>query len=231
MDKQIYYHFLRYEDAKDDLKNERIKVSTIDTLNDPHEFMPYRRYRDREKRKLYDKVFKAVSEKWGILCFSPTMNEQLLWAHYADKHKGIALGFEIPEGKLKKVKYDFTNIRTKFELSDDQSDNEQKFLDLAEIKCHEWGYEKEYRMLVPLNDFDPEKGFHIFPFGDNLKLREIVFGCRCKDPNEVKIILHYANKFSVDIIATRAEFEGYRINKDGTTTEKYRKLMQRSGKG
>jgi copper oxidase (laccase) domain-containing protein len=63
MDKQIYYHFLRYEDAKDDLKNERIKVSTIDTLNDPHEFMPYRRYRDREKRKLYDKVFKAVSEK------------------------------------------------------------------------------------------------------------------------------------------------------------------------
>ena len=126
MKTQIYYHFLSSKNAIDDLKRKMIKVSTIGTLNDPYEFMPYKRY-NYQKRQEFNKVFKAAKNRWGILCFSQTWEEQLLWAHYADKHKGIALGFEVPEDELKEVIYVCNEIRTKIELTDDREENEQKF--------------------------------------------------------------------------------------------------------
>jgi hypothetical protein len=226
MDKLIYYHFLPYKYAKDDLEWKRIKVSTIDTLNDPFEFMPYRRFSEREKRKSYDDVFQAVSKKWGILCFSKIYTEQLLWAHYAEKHKGIALGFEIPEGRLLEVTYTPDEIRTKFELSNDPNDNEQKFLDLATIKFHEWKYEKEYRLLVPLKDCKYQNGYYYKYFGNNLKLSEIVFGCRCTDNRKVRIILELANQLRIDIVATRGGFEDYRIHRCGRRTPQYQNVIR-----
>lgn len=84
MDKQIYYHFLSSENAVSDLEKKRIKVSLINELNDPFELLPYLRYNDFKKRKLYHEVHKAVSKKYGLLCFSRTWDEPLLWGHYAD---------------------------------------------------------------------------------------------------------------------------------------------------
>lgn len=222
MDKQIYYHFLSSENAIKNLERNRIKVSTIDTLNDPFEFMPYRKY-VFQKRQEYNKVFRAVSKKWGILCFSQTWEEQLLWAHYADKHKGIALGFEIPEGELLKVTYVCNEIRTKIELTDDQNDNEQKFLDLAKIKFQEWEYEKEYRLLVPLEDCERENGYYFISFGDNLKLRKIVLGCRFNHKKQEIRISELAKQLGVDIIATRPAWKDYLIHQCGTWTKQYRK--------
>ena len=34
----------------------------------------------------------------GILCFSLNWTSLLLWAHYADNHKGICLGFDLQDG-------------------------------------------------------------------------------------------------------------------------------------
>jgi hypothetical protein len=222
MDKQIYYHFLSSENAIKNLERNRIKVSTIYTLNDPFEFMPYKKY-PFQKRQEFNKVFEAVSRKWGILCFSKTWKEQLLWAHYADKHKGIALGFEIPEGELLKVTYSYNEIRTKIELRDDQNYNEQKFLELAKIKFHEWEYEKEFRLLVLLEDCEKENGFYFISFRDNLKIKEIVLGCRFKD--DINKILELAKQLGVDIIATRPAWKDYLIHQCGTRTGEYWKLL------
>jgi hypothetical protein len=151
MDNQIYYHFLSAKNAINDLEKGRIKVSTVDVLNDPFEFMPYRRYGFKE-RQPYNKMFRTISKKWGVLCFSQSWKEQLLWAHYADKHKGIVLGFEIPEEKILKVKYTSNKIRTKFDLTDNREENEKRFLDLATEKFNEWEYEKEFRRALKFPD-------------------------------------------------------------------------------
>jgi Protein of unknown function (DUF2971) len=184
--------------------------------------MPYRRFGFKE-RQPYSEVFRTVSKKWGILCFSQTWKEQLLWAHYADKHKGIALGFEIQEGELLKVTYVSSEIRTKIELTDDNNDNERKLLDLAKIKFREWEYEKEFRLLIPLKDCQQEKGIHFTSFGDNLEIRKMVLGCRFKHKEQGRKISELAKKLGLDIIATRPGWENYLIHQCGTTTEHYRK--------
>ena len=228
MNKQIYYHFLFSEYVPDDLERKRIKVSTLDTINDPFEFMPYRRYGFKE-RQPYNKVFRAISKKWGILCFSRTWEEQLLWAHYADKHKGVALGFEIPEDKLIKVAYDSSEIREKFKLTDDPKENEHKFLNLAGKKFQEWKYEKEYRLLVRLKDCIQEKGLHFFPFGNNLRIKEVVLGCRFNHKANSEIISRLANKLNAKIIPTRTGWEDYRIHKCGTRDKLYQDLNKKVG--
>lgn len=224
MKTQFYYHYLSSNNAIDDLKHKRIRVSTIDNnLNDPFELMPYRRY-EFEKRTDYIKVYKSVSKKWGILCFSETWEEPILWAHYAKNHTGIALGFEMPEGELIKVKYVSSEIREKFELTPDQNDNERKLLALARIKFCGWQYEKEYRLVVPLKNRDPEKGFHIFPFGDKLKIRKILLGCRFDhNTKNIEEISELAMQLGVDVIATRPGWEDYLIHECGTRTPQYRK--------
>lgn len=225
MKKNIYYHFLSAENAIKDLNKSRIKVSTLDTLNDPFEFMPYRRYRNFNERQRYNRVFRAVSKKWGILCFSQTWTEQLFWAHYADKHKGIALGFEIPKNKILKVKYDCSEIRTKFDLTGNQAEDERKFLDLGEVKFQEWSYEKEFRLLINFSNSNciSEDKMYFLPFGNELKLKEIVLGCRFYHATLKKIIIDFARKYSVEVIATREGWEDYRVHKCGTKTGRYKK--------
>lgn len=219
MDK-FYYHFLSVDNAIKDLEQGRIKVSTLDTLNDPFEFMPYRRYRFKE-RQPYNKVFREISKKWGVLCFSQTWTEQLLWAHYADKHKGIALGFEIPEDNLLKVDYVSSEIRTRFKLTGNVKEDEHRFLGLAKVKFQEWKYEKEYRLLVDLNNCRKEDGLYFLPFGNALKLKEIVLGCRFNHKAMKEKILELASRHNARIIPTREGWEDYRIHQCGTKTNYY----------
>ena len=223
MNKQVYYHFLSYKSAVNDLENKRIKVSTLGSLNDPFEFMPYGRYGFKE-RQSYNRVFRAVSKKWGILCFSRTWKEQLLWAHYGDKHEGIALGFEIPKDKIIKVKYNSSEIREKFELTDDPNENERRFLNLADKKFREWKYEKEFRLLIELKDCKSEANYYFIPFGDILRLREVILGCRFDHKNRREAISGLANQLKVKVIATRPGWEDYRIHQCGTKTKFYEDL-------
>lgn len=221
MNEKIYYHYLSSELAIDDLIKERIRVSTLDTLNDPFEMMPYRRY-EFEKRKLYIKVFREVKRRWGLLCFSPSWEEQLLWAHYADGHKGIALGFEILEDEILKLTYTPNEIRTQFDLTDDLEENIKKFLNLAKVKYKEWLYEKEHRILVRLEDCIMDDNLYFIPFGDRLKLKKIVLGCKFKGNKET--ILELKNKLNAEVIVTRPGWEDYKIHEDGTNTNQYKEI-------
>ena len=67
MNKQIYYHFLPSYYAVDDLEGRRIRVSTLDTLNDPFEMVPYLRYRGLKRRQPYHKVRREISKKFGLV--------------------------------------------------------------------------------------------------------------------------------------------------------------------
>jgi len=224
MNKKTYYHYLPAEDAIDDLENEWIKVSTFNTLNDPFEMMPYRRF-DPKGRQPYDKVFRDVSKKWGLLCFSLSWKEQLLWAHYAAGHKGIALGFEILKDEIFELAYTSSKIRTKFDLTSDPEEDEKRFLDLAKIKYQEWKYEKEHRVLVKLEDCLPpdSKGRCFLPFRDRLKLKEIVLGCRFDNKNQKTKIKNFEIQLNAKAMPKRAGFEDYKIHNCGYWTDKYEK--------
>lgn len=221
MDDNVYYHFLSYKHAREALENRRIKVGRFNALNDPFEMMPYRRFRTLKERQPYNKVFQKVSKKWGLLCFSPNYVDQLLWAHYADSHKGIALGFEIRSNDFFYVKYSPNKIRSKIQLSRDPLENERQYLNLAKVKYEEWIYEKEHRILVKLDDCVQDKDLFFVNFGQQIILKRVVLGSRFDHKSYKNKVLKLKKKLNFEVIATRPGWEDYKIHKDGTRTNWY----------
>ncbi|MCJ7740966.1 DUF2971 domain-containing protein [Candidatus Microgenomates bacterium] len=219
-DVRLYYHFLSAQNAVNDLERKMIRVSTLDTLNDPFELLPYLRYPPK-KRKPYNKLRKRIADKWGLLCFSKTWQEPLLWSHYADKHKGIALGFEIiQQNKIVDVIYSDGALREQIELTDSLEDDEMGFLDLARLKYKKWEYEQEARMLIKLNDCTKIGGNYFISFGNNLLVKTIRLGSKYIYENTKNdYILTLSKRIGAEIIPCRLEWQGYSILKDGTKSK------------
>ena len=143
--------------------------------------MPYRRYNTAGRRP-YNAVYESISKKYGFLCFSPSwVDKQLLWAHYADIHKGIALGLEILNYNVQEVTYSEDERRPRIVLTEDQEENERKFLEeLFYKKYKDWKYENEFRIKVKLDecDHDRDNDLYFIKFGDKIALKVIVLGAR-----------------------------------------------------
>lgn len=218
MSEQIFYHFLFSSNAIHDLERKMIRVSRLDDLNDPFELSPYLRFRDSKVRKRFHDVRKAISKKHGLLCFSGSWSEPLLWGHYADKHKGIAIGFEISNYEILKVEY--VGKRVKLELTNDLQENERLFLNtLGRAKYEKWTYENEYRLWARLEDCTMIDGQYFIQFGNSLKVKEIVLGC--KYDNSEEYILKLSKDLGVKVIPSRMAWGEYKMNIDGRKIKKF----------
>lgn len=221
MDKQIYYHFLSTENAINDLQDEWIKVSTFDDLNDPFEMLPYLRFPFPE-RQPYHNVRRDLVKKFGLLCFTSAWEEPLLWSYYADKHKGVALGFEILRDDVMKVEYSDNPKRKKIELTGEADQDESSFLELAKFKYGGWKHENEYRIRVNLDTCKRKDSAYFLQFKNRLRVREIILGCKFDYTNKKERIRELARQIHADeIIATREEWEGFKMRKDGSKSEMF----------
>lgn len=229
MSEQIYYHFLSSKNAIDDLEREMIRISTLDTLNDPFELMPYLRYLDPKKRKSYTNVRNEISKKYGLLCFSDNWHEPLLWSHYADRHRGIAIGFEILKDEIRKVGYPDDPLRKQIDLTANPRINEELFLSLATIKYHKWKYEQEHRILVKLKDCTELDGHHFMQFKDRLKVKEIVLGSKYGRNKEY--IQALAGRLGATFIPTRLQWQGYQIVEKGKKAKKLGRIPGQENSG
>jgi hypothetical protein len=167
------------------LQNKRLKLSTIDDLNDPFDLCPIDTT-DPVISKAVDAVITRFRQMAAILCFSRNWDNLLLWSHYGDSHKGICLGFDIPDGSLGE-NYD-TDVLYQPSLLQIRRPEDVN-LDLASrlhrTKHESWSYEQEVRMFVGLNDPPDAKGLRWIEFGPNLVLKEIIIGAQC-DPKVSK---------------------------------------------
>jgi hypothetical protein len=110
----------------------------------------------------------------GLLCFSATWHDPVVWAHYSDKHKGLCLGFEVPENKdlYKRVRYVPERLpfpRDLYASADAR--------DLLFIKYSNWAYEQEVRIWIHLPK--TEDGLYFCDFDDTMQLREVIVGAKC----------------------------------------------------
>ena len=91
------YRFLDAQFGLKSLYERRLKISRIEDLNDPFEFLPFDLTHDIMRNHIESVKANAHSSQ-GLLCFSSSWSNPLIWAHYSDRHKGLCLGFEIPYG-------------------------------------------------------------------------------------------------------------------------------------
>jgi hypothetical protein len=109
-------------------------------------------------------------DKAGVTCFCKVRADILMWAHYADKHKGLCFEFDGSVnckffGEAQQVQYeDYTPLVL---LGDDSSKMMERII---LTKSKHWSYEQEYRIIKP--NMAGQKS----DYPDAL-LTGIIFGC------------------------------------------------------
>ncbi|TCD46887.1 DUF2971 domain-containing protein [Chlorobium sp. N1] len=168
--------------AISNLSLKRLRVSRLDQLNDPFEFLAADLLDPRDRQALTH--FKAeLAATKGMICFSRSWSNPLLWGHYAEKHTGMALGFDIPEGFLLRIHYSDERPRVILDPETREIINKGQAVDqLIRTKFSDWHYEDEYRMFVDLDPASQEAGNHFVDFSSELLLREVVPGLKCELP-------------------------------------------------
>jgi hypothetical protein len=104
-----------------------------------------------------EKVAEGLGSRIGILSVSQVATDPLMWAHYADSHRGIVIGLDDGD--------DFFNRRRSSDdefywlrpvhYRDPKAGLTLRDLDGVEVlarKGPQWSYEKELRVLAPLSD-------------------------------------------------------------------------------
>ncbi len=146
--------------------------------------------------------FNLELRKYGISCFSTNPTESLMWAHYADKHSGICLIYDMKkllkdlreiayDFKITPVQYDIRPTITLFEknkMIDFDSD-----LPIISTKNSNWKYENEIRFYF--------RNYAIFQgdsfFIGNTSLKGIIYGYQISDEDKdaISILIHNDNKY------------------------------------
>ena len=174
------YYLTSAQYAISNIALRRIKVSRFSDLNDPFELIGVDRT-DLQNRKAFRKQTIRINGETGLLCFSKAWSNPVLWGHYAEKHAGICMGFDILAEDLRDVRYveSFKPIKHdprahKPELTDDAINL------LKRTKFVDWKYEEETRLFVDLQPLKQESGKYFLPFSKALVLRELILGPRCE---------------------------------------------------
>lgn len=192
------YYYTKEEHALENIEYKRIKISLLEELNDPFELLAMN-LRDRHLRAQIEIARSVIASKFGVLCFSTNRHEPLLWSHYADKHNGICLGFDIPGEKLASITYIKNRIEEQLILQTNPITlNDEIFEKFLTSKYSGWEYEKEVRAQIELNRPDP-RGFYFTEFDTDLILREVLIGVRSKlnATDLASKVAHYNNQIEI----------------------------------
>lgn len=202
---QRAYHFVPLCHGLDDLRQRHLKIAQLDELNDPFELWAIAQP-NQHLRRAFRATKRLMAEEHGVLCFSLDWHNPLLWSHYADRHRGLALGFDVSEEILKPVSY--VNARPLLTELNLQVANWLLF-----TKYKDWRYEKEARIFTTLQDRDPKTGLYFGDFGEQLVLREVIAGPLCTATREE---LFNATGSATEIILKKARlaFKTFRIVTD-----------------
>jgi hypothetical protein len=170
------YHFLNEQYGLENIRNRRLKVARIDDLNDPFEFAGVN-FKDRPLRDAFRKMKREISQTSGLLCFSTKWGNPVIWSHYADRHRGLCLGFDVADVAVGPVSYsgrrlavELENLRTPRDLS------AEYVTKILFTKYAHWKYENEYRGFVTLEEVDNATGLYFVEFSERLILRQVIVG-------------------------------------------------------
>ncbi|KQI72772.1 hypothetical protein AN191_07155 [Loktanella sp. 5RATIMAR09] len=201
------------------LSKRRLKVSPIDELNDPFEYLSLD-LGHKSVRAWATQFRKIVSQDNGIISFSRHWYQPLMWAHYAESHKGIALGFDVPERLLFKIDYVENRIKPDKDFGHSKASMQALVNKLLGTKHIEWSYEDEYRLVRPLENCVSEGDKFFSGFNHTTVLKEVVLGARYESSHSDQLAYELKSE-GVSFQTARAEFKGFRM-----TPQKLSKLQK-----
>jgi hypothetical protein len=141
---------------------------------------------DEAQERFTRKYLSDFHQNIGMISFSSQISDPVLWSHYADSHRGIAIGFEVPNTspQIQQVKYSNDRPAIDFEEAEKLRINglpTDEFVmkiitEGFSQKAKSWEYEQEYRKFVYLNRCKMV-GSHYFE--EKISPSYVVLGFRC----------------------------------------------------
>ena len=196
------FYFVNEEYGLKDIRERRLKISRIAQLNDPFEFLGAD-LSNRDHRLSLSRTKARLSEKHGLLCFAKSWHNPVQWSHYADNHRGLCLGFDIPDNLPRQVSY--VNSRFNWPSVVDES----FMVQLLFTKFSHWSYEDEYRLYTTLDDCDG--GLYYYDFGDTLTLKQVIVGAASGITRAQLAEALGSLSESVEAFKARAAFKSFRV--------------------
>jgi len=214
------YHLTSSEYAVSDIERRRLKVARFSEVNDPFELLGLNCH-DPKMRRLTTRFRESQNSRTGLLSFSANWTNPVLWSHYAARHKGICLGFDLSRSTVQTVEYKDERLRAA--LPDDKDPNTipEAIQDrLRRTKSRDWQYEQELRVFVDLTKATSENGLYYWPFDENLRLAEVILGPRCDQKLSAIATLVAATSPGAVVFKARLAFRSFRVVLDGRTRPK-----------
>ena len=198
----------------------RLKLARFHSLNDPFEMLAIDVVSGDLRTGIRAKK-SQIDGTEGILCFSKHWKNPLLWSHYADKHRGIALGFDVPDSSLKPVRYVTRMDKINLLSEDIPQEKFDFFLDrLRYTKFKDWLYEDEVRQFFNLRSLSEQGGLYFVPFSQDLLLREVILGPHCDIPIEAIRSLVEPHQPQVFVRKARIAYKDFRVKVDPSFRKK-----------
>jgi hypothetical protein len=213
------YYITTSDHALSNIIFRRLKVARFSELNDPFELlgMNLGGVRDRIRVQESKKKFDADN---GLVCFSEDWLDPVLWSHYAAKHHGVALGFDLVKAFDVEYRKERDESLLPIGVGNKAEDTVVQSV-LFTTKFESWKYEREWRILVPLRTAVSEGNLHFFAMGDNVLLREVILGSLCTLPFDRVRELVNTHHTNVVTIKSRMADKFFSIVPDENTVPPY----------
>jgi hypothetical protein len=202
-------HADRFAWIEDIIRNDKIFVPDATKLNDPFEML-FEFNNDAEalatERLKHLMAWKNNRQSIGVISFTSTWSNLLMWSHYAQGYKGICIEFEIVS-KLGD-EYKVVNYKSKTRAYGKK--------EIFWTKSKEWKYEKEIRFLSEYycNSHVPIKTI-------GLSVSQVILGSNISSTDALKLIkILPANTSLSQVQVSTSKFSLDLVEKDVTYFKK-----------
>ena len=152
-----------------------------------------------------------------IFCTSISSSNKSMWSKYADRHRGICLGFFMPtfvkELGMTVMHVQYANTFDSFKIfHDDERVRTYEMMRWIHTKLKKWSFEQEVRCYIPAlfegKEF-PKENACLVPL-DPVQFKEVIFGSKVtqNQKKEIKNILA-SKPYKIEKIGTEFQVKGF----------------------
>lgn len=186
----------------------------INELKNTDNYKPYldKIFQIRGAKNVLSDFYTDLRKEVKVACFTPHIEEILMWSHYSNSHKGYCIEYDIPDdddrAKLHKVNYD-----DKFpEVSELLNKNNKKsIIDIACSKAKCWEYENEYRCVFFTYNDDNESIKRCCEYFDFKRyITAVYIGTKASEKN-VNAVMNIAKSENFKVYKMELSDKEYRL--------------------
>lgn len=173
-----------------------------------------------EAVKNLQQSFENMKSSMGIACLSEEYDSLLMWAHYANNHRGICVEYDLLEinkqltfSPVPMIYSERKNYLTSIDQISTDEDTTKVFVESITTKSPEWSYEKEWRIIR--DDVACGSAWSSEKRGALLNMispKSIILGCMTKS-EFAEEVRKYCEDCKINLYKMEKDNSLYRLNK------------------